>query len=809
MKAAKNSYELEVGVVNQLMAAQSMLYVLPSELKLGEFVSQALKSVPAIDRCSICIRGADQVIGDFSKEAEKIIEAMRKISDDQDHLSITLPVNENLMIFILQTSERTYGCLLLFVKTDSMFENLKSAVTNFINVVAVDLERRRQKAELETHRNNLEKQVEKRTADLQAEITVRKKVEDELRQYEHIVSTSSDMLALLNNRFIYLAANKAYLEAFKLTPDELIGHTVSEVFGEKFFEEVIRPNAERCLTGQKVNYQGWVDFPANRSRYMDVTYYPYRGVNNEIKGFVVNGRNITKRKEAEKALVESERRLKEAQKVAHIGHWELNLVTNELNWSDEIYRMFEIDPKKFGASYEAFLAVIHQDDRDFVNKTYTDSLKNKTEYDIVHRLMFKAKRVKYVNERCRTEYDKEGNPVRSLGIVQDITERHLAQEKIKEYSENLERMVEERTEDLNKALSATEKAKDRIDGILKSVADGLIVTDLHHRVILINRAAEDLLGVRLSDVIGRSIDYAVEEKTLREKIRYTLNKRITGYKFDFEWPGDDPKNPRIMRARTSVIHDKKGKDSGIVTIIHDVTYEREVDRMKTEFLSTAAHELRTPLTSIQGFSEILMTREDLSGDEKKKFLHYINKQSISLAKIIRDLLDVSRIESRRGIAITKTKCDIKKIIEQVISYFEEQSQTHTFKAKFPEKSVELHVDKEKIEQILKNLIGNSVKYSPKGGDIKIDVEIDEKHCKFSVKDQGIGMTSEQVEKVFDKFYRADASETAPDGSGLGMTIVKYLVEAHNGKIWIESRKGKGTEVIFTIPLKPNQATNSI
>lgn len=559
MKAAKSSYELEVGVVNQLMAAQSMLYVLPSEVKLGEFVSQALKTVPAIDRCSICIRGADKVIGDFSREAEKIIEAMRKISDNQDHFSITLPVNENLKNIILKTSERTYGYLLLFVKTNSMFENLKSAVTNFINVVAVDLERRRQKAELETHRNYLKKQVEKRTADLQAEITVRKQAEEE----------------------------------------------------------------------------------------------------------------------------------------------------------------------------------------------------------------------------------------------------------IKKLNEELEQKIEVRTKELNIALKETEKAKDKIDGIVKSVADGLIVTDLRHRVILMNHSAEDLLGVRLSNVIGRSIDFAIEEKTLREKIRYTLNKKTTEYKFDFEWSGDDPKNPRIMRARTSVIHDKEGKDSGIVTIIHDVTHEREVDRMKTEFLSTAAHELRTPLTSIQGFSEILITKENLSEDEKEKFLHYINKQAKCLAKIIRDLLDVSRIESRRGLAINITKCDIKKIVEQVIPYFEEQSQIHTFKAKFPEESVELHVDKEKIEQILKNLIGNSVKYSPKGGDIIINVEIDGKHCKISVKDRGIGMTSEQVEKIFDKFYRADASKTAPDGTGLGMTIVKYHVEAHGGKIWVESKKGKGTEVTFTTPLKPNQATTTV
>lgn len=393
----------------------------------------------------------------------------------------------------------------------------------------------------------------------------------------------------------------------------------------------------------------------------------------------------------------------------------------------------------------------------------------------------------------------------NVELNKQISERLLAEEKIKEYSEDLEKKVEKRTEELNQAFKMSEESRDRIDAILKSVAEGLIVTDLRNRVILMNSVAENFLGIRFSDAVGRPIDSVVKEKILPEIVKNTLSKKTIGSQFDFELLNGDSKHPSIMQAVTSVIYDKERKKSGVVTIIHDVTHERDVDRMKTEFLSTAAHELRTPLTSIQGFSEILMTKEGLSEEEKEKFLYYINKQSKGLAKIIRDMLDLSRIEDRRGLVINKTKCDIKKIIKEVISSFEEQSQIHKFKANFPEKSVELHVDKEKIEQILKNLIGNSVKYSPKGGDIKINVEIDGDCCKFLVKDQGIGMTSEQVEKVFDKFFRADASDTAPAGTGLGMTIVKYLVEAHNGKIWVESKKGKGTEVAFTIPLKPNQA----
>ena len=370
--------------------------------------------------------------------------------------------------------------------------------------------------------------------------------------------------------------------------------------------------------------------------------------------------------------------------------------------------------------------------------------------------------------------------------------------KLEGYSKTLEEKVAERTGELKKALSDTAQARDRIDGIVKSVADGLIVTDIYNRVILMNRTAEDLLGVRFTEVIDQPIDFAIEDETLRDRVRSTLEKKKTGYEFDFELPSDDPKHPRIMRARTSVIYDKEGTQTGIVTIIYDVTQEREVDRMKTEFISTAAHELRTPLTSIQGFSEIMLTRDDINEEEKKRFLNYINKQSIGLTMIISDLLDIARIESGKGFSLNKVICNIGDIISQAIPYFQEHAKKHNIEVVLPERPVEIHVDKQKMEQVFKNLIGNAVKYSPEGGLIRVSGRVSEDHFEVSVEDQGVGMTPEQVEKIFDKFYRVDASDTAIEGTGLGMTIVKHIIEVHGGKIWVESEPGKGTAVRFTI-----------
>jgi len=234
--------------------------------------------------------------------------------------------------------------------------------------------------------------------------------------------------------------------------------------------------------------------------------------------------------------------------------------------------------------------------------------------------------------------------------------------------------------------------------------------------------------------------------------------------------------------------------------MHDVTYERELDRMKTEFISTAAHELRTPLTSIQGFSELLTTRDDITEEEEKECLSYINIQSVNLANIINDLLDISRIESGKGFSLEKAPCNIAELIRETVPYFQVQSKKHHFDLALPDEPLEAMVDKDKMRQVLENILSNAVKYSPEGCEIRITGEVVEDHYQVSIEDQGIGMTPDQIEKMFDKFYRADASNTSIPGTGLGMSIVAYLVETHGGEVWVSSTHGKGTTVRFTIPI---------
>ena len=368
------------------------------------------------------------------------------------------------------------------------------------------------------------------------------------------------------------------------------------------------------------------------------------------------------------------------------------------------------------------------------------------------------------------------------------------------YQENLEITVDERTKELTESLVEVEEAKDYIDGILGSVADGLVVTDLNNCVVLMNEAAEDLLGVRFSEAANKPIDLAIEDKTLRERIKMTLQKKTTGYSFDFEWSGEKD-SKEIFRARTSVIVDSRGKQSGIITIFHNVTHEREIDRMKNEFISMAAHELRTPLTSIRGFSEILLTRDNLKQSDKTKFLGYIQDQSEVLSKIISDLLDISRIESGKSFILHKDNCLVGDAIMQVTIPYIEQLPKNSIRVHLPKKEIELFLDKEKMAQVLENIVSNSIKYSPEKVDIDITGEIKGDYLHVIMEDRGIGMTPEQLEKIYDKFYRADTSNTAITGTGLGMSIAKAIIEAHDGELWVESEFGKGTKVTFSVPMQ--------
>lgn len=350
-------------------------------------------------------------------------------------------------------------------------------------------------------------------------------------------------------------------------------------------------------------------------------------------------------------------------------------------------------------------------------------------------------------------------------------------------------------EGLKRALAAAEEARDKIDAILRSAGDGLLVADTAGNLTLLNEAAADLLCARSENVLGRPVISVMAERLDGSKgVPPLLEEGVWDLAL-FE--GEE--RPRILQARSSHIRDSAGRISGVVISLQDRTRDREIDRMKTEFISTAAHEFRTPLTSIQGFSELLLSRS-LSPAERREFLLYIHEKAQALGRLVGDLLDIARIESGQALRLERRLWPLREILRQVAPLMRSDSPRHRFRVRLADAGGPLPVDRDKIGQVLENLLSNAIKYSPEGTLVRIVGRREGVFYRIKVIDEGIGMTADQTARIFDKFYRADASNRAVGGIGLGMSIARSIVEAHGGEIDVCSRPGAGTTVSFTLPM---------
>jgi len=292
---------------------------------------------------------------------------------------------------------------------------------------------------------------------------------------------------------------------------------------------------------------------------VEINWDYLRDETGRVTGFISVISDVTERIEAEEALKKSESSLAQAQRVARVGSWELDLRENRLWWSAEVYRIFEIDPERFGASYEAFLALVHPDDRELVHKSYTESLVTRKPYDIVHRLLFEDGRIKYIHERCQTDYDQESNPVRSLGTVQDVTKQQLA-----------EKVLREREQEL--------------DAIIENLPVTVFLKDARTlRFLNINRAGEKLLGLPRERLIGKT-DRDLFPRTQADSFiaqdRQVLESRQT-LEIEAEVI-DTPRGQRHLHTRRVCIRDDDGKPLYLLGISEDITEKLEARRQLAE-----------------------------------------------------------------------------------------------------------------------------------------------------------------------------------------------------------------------------------
>lgn len=394
----------------------------------------------------------------------------------------------------------------------------------------------------------------------------------------------------------------------------------------------------------------------------------------------------------------------------------------------------------------------------------------------------------------------------ALRVVNEELEMRVAERtmELSDANEQLTAQFAERTQAqiaLKQALEESKVDRERLDVILQSVPDGVVVANGELNVLHLNSAAEEILGTSLERVLGQSVAKLNQNVDFVKKVGQRLNVAHASRSFDFELSCGDAQKTRIYQVRISQFVSDQTESPGVILLIRDVTREREVEQMKSAFLGMAAHELNTPLTTIIGYSELLTTEETavtFSAAQQKEFLQLIHGKALALGGLIDDLLDISRVESGRSLPLDYQLFAFGELVHKVVSRSREEHHNHVFEVELPE-SAPLYADQARLEQVVGQLIGNAVKYSPDGGRVMVALSSSDDHYELIVEDEGIGMDDEQLSHIFDRFYRADSSDTAVQGVGLGMSLVRNIVLAHHGAINVDSQPGRGTLVRVVLP----------
>ncbi len=380
-------------------------------------------------------------------------------------------------------------------------------------------------------------------------------------------------------------------------------------------------------------------------------------------------------------------------------------------------------------------------------------------------------------------------------------------EKLKKRHETLEQKVLKRTKDL-------EMSRAKEEAILLSIGDGLLVTDEKGKIIIINKRAEKLLGVEGKDVVGKVFSDAmllVDEKGKpipleRHPTRMALMGSVTtttGPVY-YDLRKDETKFPMAITA-TPVILD--GKVIGTIKIFRDITNEREVDKAKTEFVSLASHQLRTPLSAVNWYAEMLLAGDAGELNEKqKKYLDEVYRSNQRMVELVNALLDVSSLELGT-FAVEPESVDVVKLAQGVVA--EERPQIDTKKISFTfsckDPVLRMRADPKHVRMVMQNILSNAVKYTPEGGKITFSISpADNENVLLKISDTGYGIPKSQQCKIFTKLFRADnVRDKDTDGTGLGLYIVKSIVENSSGKVWFKSPGevgSKGTVFYVTLPL---------
>jgi len=350
-------------------------------------------------------------------------------------------------------------------------------------------------------------------------------------------------------------------------------------------------------------------------------------------------------------------------------------------------------------------------------------------------------------------------------------------------------------EQLRQKLAAVSEERNKIEAIISSMSDAVVAVDREGTILLLNRAAEDLLGLpqtargrRLADVLGehpfrRSIEAAAQDR------------RDVAEEFS-----PHPLDDRTLDVHATPLGGPEGDNAGAVAVVRDVTDLRRAERLRRELTANVSHELRTPLTSIKGFAETLLGGAMADEAACRRFLTIIDGEAARLMKLVDDLMDLSRLESR-AVSMEPAEFRVDELVAEALSRMRPQADRHRIALRARTVPAIALADRDRVLQVLTNLLDNAIKFTPEGGTVDVSVTSPPTGAVVSVTDTGRGIPADDLPRIFDRFYRVDRSRSREaGGTGLGLAIAKHIVEAHGGRITVTSRVNAGSTFTFTLPL---------
>ncbi len=521
--------------------------------------------------------------------------------------------------------------------------------------------------------------------------------------------------------------------------------------------------------------------------------------------------DITERKNNELALLESQR-------IAHLGSWTLDIGSGRMVWSEEVYRIFELDPAQFSPTYDHLLEAIHPEDKEVINAVYIQSLGDKKPYAVTHRLRMSNGSIKWVEQRGTTEFDAVGTPLLTRGTMQNITEQKLAELDLQAYRKQLEEMVQQQTAHLHEAQEKLVLITNSVPGAVyqyfRTVAG-------EWKVAYISKGVEELFELTAQEVYEDQTKLSScilpedipawqhsIERCYAELSDWVLEYRICTPSHKIKW----------LRGQSTIklLSDGAVMWNGILT---DITERKLIEdaalmanRAKSEFLANMSHEIRTPMNGVIGIVDIL--QQTTLTAAQQRMLRTINDSSQSLLSILNDILDYSKIEAGK-LTIEAIPTQLREVAESVVQLMSSIAQ---------DKGIELTLftasdlptwvssDPTRLRQIMLNLLGNALKFTRSQDTKTAQVELRVECCEhiqggngvqLRILDNGIGMSQEVIAKLFQPFTQADESTARKfGGTGLGLSITQRLVAMMDGEIEVHSALSQGSEFVVKLPLMP-------